>query len=231
MEQLNAKDEKNPLEAAAMIDTVLRQEKDWNTLYFYQKTVVLYQMTYVFCQRFLPKYGDRTVDQMVQAARSGKQNIVEGMADGVTSMELELKLLNVARASLKELREDYEDYLLSRRLSRWVKGHPRYKALLDFCRNRNQLEDYEPFFMRWSDEEMANTALSLCHFTDKMMVKYEKYLEQDFVENGGIRERMTAARLGYRNIQKATIEAKDREIAALKAEIARLKDRIRELGG
>ena len=208
------------LESAAMIDTVLRCEKNWETLHFYQKTVVLYQLTYVFCQRFLPKYGDRTVDQMVQAARSGKQNIVEGMADGVTSMELEIKLINVARASLKELREDYEDYLLSHQLPRWIKGHPRYNQLLDFCRHRNQLADYQ---------EMSNVALSLCHFTDKMMISYEKYLEKDFIENGGIRERMTAARLGYRNIQRATIEAKDREIAALKAEIERLKKEIERL--
>lgn len=222
---------KDPLGAAAMIDTVLRREKNWEELHFYQKTVTLYQLTYVFCQRFLPKYGDRTVDQMVQAARSGKQNIVEGMADGVTSMELELKLMNVARASLKELREDYEDYLLSRRLPRWQKGHPRYAALLDFCKNRNRLEEYQPYFERWTAEEMCNTALSLCHYTDKMMKSYEEYLERDFKENGGIRERMTAARLGYRNIQKATIEQKDREIAALKAEIEQLKARIKELEG
>ena len=219
----------SPLYAATTIDNVLRREKNWQELHFYQKTVVLYQLTYVFCQRFLPKYGDRTVDQMVQAARSGKQNIVEGMADGVTSMELELKLMNVARASLKELREDYEDYLLSRRLPRWQKGHPRYDALLSFCRERNRLEEYQPYFDRWTNEEMANTALSLCHFTDKMMKSYEEFLEKDFKENGGIRERMTAARLGYRNIQRAELEAKDREIAALKGEVERLKAEIKRL--
>ncbi len=212
-----------------MIDTVLRREKNWETLRFYQKTVVLYQLTYVFCQRFLPKHGDRTVDQMIQAARSGKQNIVEGMADGVTSMEMELKLVNVARASLKELREDYEDYLLARQLPRWQKGHPRYDQLLDFCGRHNLLEEYQPYFNRWTDEEMSNVALSLCHFTDKMIMSFEQYLERDFKENGGIRERMTAARLGYRNIQRATIEAKDREIAALKAEIERLKEEIKIL--
>ena len=209
-----------------MIDTVLRKEKTWESLHFYQKTVVLYQMTYVFSQRFLPKYSDRTVDQMVQAARSGKQNIVEGMADGVTSTELELKLLNVARASLKELKEDYEDYILTRKLQRWSKEHPRYGRLLDFCRHHNSQENYEPYYYRWTDEEMANVAISLCHFTDKMMVSYAHFLERDFIENGGIRERMTAARLGYRNIQRATIEAKDREIAALNAEIENLKTAI-----
>ena len=81
---------------AAKIDSVLRKQTNWKNLWFYQKTVVLFQMTYVFTRRFFPAYGDRTVDQMVQAARSGKQNIVEGSADGVTSMEMEMKLLNVA---------------------------------------------------------------------------------------------------------------------------------------
>lgn len=219
-------DPKNPSTPAVMIDVVLRREKNWEELWFYQKTVVLYQLTYAFTARFLPKYGDRTVDQMVQAARSGKQNIVEGMADGVTSMELELKLINVARASLKELREDYEDYLLSHNLPRWQKGHPRYNNLLKFCQQHNKLEEYQPFFNRWDNEEMANTALSLCHYVDKMMKSYESWLEQDFKENGGIRERMTAARIGYRNIQKATIEAKDHEIAHLKSEITRLQNEV-----
>lgn len=219
----------SPLDAAAMIDTVLRKEVNWKELWFYQKTVALYQLTYVFTQRFLPKYGDRTVDQMVQAARSGKQNIVEGMADGVTSMELEIKLLNVARSSIKELREDYEDYLLSRCLCRWLRGHSRYDDLLNYCREHNRYEDYQPFFHRWTDEEMANVALSLCHYVDKMMMSYEQWIEQDFKENGGIRERMSAARLGYRNIQKAMLDAKDREIAALKAEIATLQKEISHL--
>lgn len=225
----NNPNEKNPAEAAAMIDAVLRKETNWKQLWFYQKTVTLYQLTYVFTKRFLPKYGDRTVDQMIQAARSGKQNIVEGMADGVTSMELELKLLNVARASLRELREDYEDYLKTRQLVCWEKGHPRYDKLLDFCRQRNRWEEYQSYSKRWSDEEMSNVALSLCHFADKMMLRYEKKVEQDFTENGGIRERMTAARLGYRNIQKAQLDEKDREIARLKAEITRLQSELDEL--
>ena len=82
---------------------ILKNQTKWEDLFYYRKSVVLYQMTVVFCRRFLPKFGDRTVDQMVHAARSGKQNIVEGLADGVTSTEMELKLLNVARASIKEL--------------------------------------------------------------------------------------------------------------------------------
>ena len=156
---------------------VLRKQANWEGLYFYQKANVLYQLTFVFTKRFLPAHGDRTVDQMVQAARSGKQNIVEGSADGVTSMEMELKLLNVARSSIKELKEDYEDYIVSRHLTRWSAGNARYDGMLKFCRNHNRIEDYQDFFDRWTDEEMANVALTLCHMVDKMMTTYQKQQE------------------------------------------------------
>ena len=212
---------------------ILRDQTNWEKLFFYQKTVVLYQMTYVFCKRFLPRHGDRTVDQMIQAARSGKQNIVEGCADGVTSTEMELKLLNVARASLKELKEDYLDYIRSRSLVLWDKKHPRYDGLLKFCRQRNKLEEYEPFFEKWTDEELANCANTLCHMVDKMIATHLKNKEIDFTENGGIRERMTAARLGRRKTQNEEIAALKAENASLKREIAALKARLgaRERGG
>ncbi|MBR3777675.1 MAG: four helix bundle suffix domain-containing protein [Kiritimatiellae bacterium] len=205
---------------------ILRDQTNWEKLFFYQKTVVLYQMTYVFCKRFLPRHGDRTVDQMIQAARSGKQNIVEGCADGVTSTEMELKLLNVARASLKELKEDYLDYIRSRSLVLWDKKHPRYDGLLKFCRQRNKLEEYEPFFEKWTDEELANCANTLCHMVDKMIATHLKNKETDFTENGGIRERMTAARLGRRKTQNEEIAALRAENASLKREIAALKARL-----
>ena len=144
---------------------ILQPQTNWENLYFYQKTVVLYQMTYVFCRRFLPKHGDRTVDQMVQAARSGKQNIVESFADGVTSTEIELKLLNVARGSIKELKEDYLDYIRSRGLALWNAKHPRYNGLLKFCREHNALADYEPFLGKWTDEELANFVSLCCGWT------------------------------------------------------------------
>ena len=209
---------------------VLRPQTNWERLYFYQKTVVLYQMTYAFCKRFLPKHGDRTVDQMIQAARSGKQNIVEGCADGVTSAEMELKLLNVARGSIKELKEDYLDYIRSRRLALWGTRHPRYDGLLSFCRAHNALEDYEPFFDRWTDEELANCANTLCHMVDRMLATHLAKKEADFTENGGIRERMTAARLGRRKTQNEENAALKAENASLRREIAALKARLKEVG-
>ena len=92
---------------------VLKKAVVWKELYFYRKSDAIYQLTVEFCRRFLPPYGDRAVDQMVQAARRGKQNIIEGSEDGQTSSEMEIKLLNVARGSLQELQADYQDYLNS----------------------------------------------------------------------------------------------------------------------
>ena len=212
------------------VKQVLRRQPRWETLYFYQKSVVLYQMTFFFTKRFLRK-GDRTVDQMVQAARSGKQNIVEGSADGVTSMEMEIKLMNAARGSIQELQKDYEDYLVSRGQEVWIQGHQRYERMLLFCRTHNRLEDYQPYFEKWSDEEMANVALTLCHMVDRMMTTYEKQLEADFVTEGGIRERMTAARLGYRTNQKEEIASLKQELEVLKRQNAELEKEIKRLRG
>ena len=206
--------------------TVLRKQTKWEDLFFYKKAVVLDQLTYEFCRRFLPKYGDRTVDQMVQAARSGKQNIVEGLADGVTSTEMELKLLNVARASFKELKEDYLDYLRRRSLTLWDACHPRYDGLLKFCRAHNELADYQPFFGRWTDEELANCANTLCHMVDRMLSTFLQKKEVDFRENGGIKERMTAVRLGRRQTQNEEIAALKAENASLRRELAALKSRL-----
>lgn len=194
---------------------VLKRQKPWRDAY-YQKAETLYQMTFVFCQRFFPQHGDRSVDQMVQAARSGKQNIAEGIEDGTTSTEMHIKLLNVARASIQELREDYRDYLISRNLPLWDKSHPRFSQMLAFCKANNRLEEYQPYLQMWNNEEMANIALTLCYMTDTMLNHHLKSLEKEFVDQGGIKERMHSARTGYRQQQ-------DTELAALRAENARLR--------
>lgn len=149
------------------VPSVLGRQTKWEDLFFYQKADVIYQLSFVFCDRFIHLYKDRTRDQVIQAARSCKQNIVEGLADGVTSSEMQLKLLNVARASLKELREDFEDYLKSRHREFYVAGEERYDVMLDYCSRHNKLKDYEPFFQTWSDEQMCNYALTLCHMIDR----------------------------------------------------------------
>ena len=208
---------------------VLKKAVVWQNLYFYRKSDALYQLTVEFCKRFLPPYGDRTVDQMVQAARSGKQNIVEGSEDGLTSSEMELKLLNVARGSLQELRSDYQDYLNTHHLATWDSESERRQRLRKYCHDHNDYSDYEPLVAKMNDEEMANLALTLCHQTDKLMCSYIKKLEKQFVTEGGIKERMYAACTGYRQELDAHLRALETENQQLKAEIQRLKAEIAEL--
>ena len=208
---------------------ILRKAVVWKDLYIYRKSDTIYQLTVVFCKRFLPLHGDRTVDQMVQAARSGKQNIVEGSEDGQTSSEMEIKLLNVARGSLQELRTDYQDYLNTHHLSLWPADSERQQRLRDFCHTHNDYDTYAPLVSKMNDEEMANLLLTLCHQTDKMMCAYIEKLEQRFVKEGGIKERMHAARTGYRQQQDTYLHSLETENQHLKAENAELKRRIEEL--
>lgn len=203
-------------------ERVLLEGANWKELRFYQKSEALYQMTFMFCERFMLKHGDRTVDQMVQAARSGKQNIIEGSEDGKTSTEMELKLLNVGRASIHELRADFKDYLLSRKLSLWDKQHPRYQKMHEFTKAHNKLKDYEPYFERWNDEEMANTGYTLCCQIDVMMNGYLATLEERFKKEGGMKERMYRVRTGYRAEQ-------DRKMKEMEETIRRQEARIKEL--
>ena len=208
---------------------VLQNEVQYQDLYFYQKTEVIYVMTYHFAKRFLDSKGDRTVDQMIQAARSGKQNIVEGLADGMTSTEMQLKLLNVARSSLKELRADYEDYLHTRELPFWDAKHQRYEDMLTFCRKHNKVSDYEPYLKQWNDEEICNIALTLLHMTDRMMKTYISGLDQQFVTQGGIKERMYAARTGYRKGVDEELQRLREANKSLRQQVPILEQRIEEL--
>lgn len=171
---------------------------NYKDLLFFRKSVALYDVTFAFCERYLTK-GDRTIDQMIQAARSGKQNIIEGSEAAPTSSETEIKLLNVARASLKELQADYEDYLRARKMPIWDARHARYEGLKRFCGQTNDSEAYMAQIEKMNDEEIANMAITMCHQVDVMMTKYIGVKEREFVEKGGIREAMTRARLQYRN--------------------------------
>ena len=202
---------------------VLKQVVNYKTLHFYQKSDVLYQLTCVFCKRFLPLCGDRTVDQMVQAARSCKQNIVEGSEDGATSSETEIKLINVARSSNDELREDYLDFIKKHNLQLWTPGHERFNLMQEYTRQHNALEDYLPYAEKWVPEEFANICLTLCYQVDAMMNRYLQRLEKQFVEQGGIKERMYAARTGYRKQQDEKMKHLESENTSLKAENASLK--------
>jgi four helix bundle suffix protein len=172
---------------------------NYQALLSYQKAEVVYDLTYRFCQRFLSR-GDRTIDQMVQAARSGKQNIAEGSKAAGTSKEMELKLTSVARASLEELLVDYRDFLRVRDLRLWDKDSKEARFV---CKLGNKpgvsYETYREFCDTRPAEVVANIALCLIHQANYLLDRQIRRLEQDFVKEGGLRERMTRIRLQYRN--------------------------------
>ena len=172
---------------------------NYRELLSFQKAEVAFDLTFRFCQRFLSR-GDRTVDQMVQSARSGKQNITEGSKASGTSKETEVKLTNVARASLEELLLDYEDYLRVRDLRLWDKDSKEALFVRELGRQTPQtFELYREFVETRSAEVIANIAICLIHQANYLLDQQLRRLEQDFVKEGGIRERMTRARMQYRN--------------------------------
>jgi four helix bundle suffix protein len=175
---------------------------NYQKLLSYQKAEVVYDLTFRFCQRFL-KRGDRTIDQMVQAARSGKQNILECSKASGTSKETEIKLTNVARASLEELLADYRDFLRVRDLRLWSKDSKEASFIRDLGKGSTvTFENYREFCETRSADVVANIAVCLIHQTNYLLDQQLRRLEQDFIKTGGIRERMTKARLQYRNQQR-----------------------------
>jgi len=171
----------------------------YQTLLSYQKAEVVYDLTYRFCQRFFTK-GDRTVDQMVQAARSGKQNIAEGSKASGTSKEMEIKLTNVARASLEELLIDYRDFLRVRDHAIWEKDSKEVRYARKLGNQPNlTYETYRDLCETRPAEVIANLALCLIHQTNYLLDQQIRRLEQDFIQEGGLRERMTRVRLQKRN--------------------------------
>ena len=171
----------------------------YRDLLSYQKAEVVYDLTFRFCERFLTR-GDRTIDQMVQAARSGKQNIAEGSQASGTSKEMEIKLTNVARASLEELLVDYQDFLRVRDLSLWDKDSKEAQFVRQLgLRKPMTFELFREFCETRSAEVVANIALCLIHQTNYLLDQQIKRLEQDFIKEGGLRERMTRERLKFRN--------------------------------
>lgn len=171
----------------------------YHNLFSYQKAEIIYDATVYFTNRFFNKY-DRMVGQMVQAARSGKQNIAEGSMASATSKETEIKLTNVARASLEELQIDYEDFLRTNKLPIWDKNH-RLVARLRELNKSTPNPTYETFrkaIEHESPEICANTMITLIKITAWLLKQQIKQLEAAFIKEGGLRERMTKARLEER---------------------------------
>ena len=113
-------------------------------------------------------------------------------------------------------------------LTLWTQDHPRFDGMLKYCRKHNRLDDYAKYFYRWNEEEFCNIAITLCRMVDKMMMSYQKIKEKEFVEHGGIRERMTAARINYRNDQKKTVDDLQKELYALRKENTELKNAVKK---
>lgn len=171
---------------------------DYKNLIAFQKSECIYDITYYFLEHYMPQIGDRTVDQMKQAARSGKQNIAEGNETGSTSMEACIKLVNVAKASLKELQEDYEDYLRNHGNQIWDVNSEMCINARHWCRQHSKTEDYQRVCRLRDDITLANIALILIHQTDYLLKNLLEKFKADFLSNGGIKEQMSQARRNWR---------------------------------
>lgn len=181
-----------------MSERIIPPHGGYKNLLSFQKAEIVYDGTVRFCGRFLEK-RDRTYDQMVQAARSGKQNIVEGSQASGTSKEMELKLTNVARASLEELLTDYRDFLRTRSLQEWTKEHPYARRLRELNRvSGATYADFKKGIEHADPEICANVIIGLIKVTNFLLDRQIQSLEKAFLKEGGLRERMTRARLQQR---------------------------------
>lgn len=188
---------------------------NYKKLLSYQKADVIFQLTYFFCHNFLQR-GDRTVDQMVQAARSGKQNIVEGCMASATSTKTEIKLLNVAKASLQELLEDYEDYLKTRCHRQWEEGSQELTVMRDLGRKHSDADYFMELAKTRPADTIANMAIVLLKQADYLLHRQIQRLADDFSRQGGFSERMTRVRLSSRAATDSTISNTPKDPKVLK---------------
>lgn len=200
--------DKTPIPAPASLSSLPKTQGfipphgGYEKLLAYQKALVIYDGTIRFCDRFIDRKS-RTHDQMVQAARSGKQNILEGSEASGTSKETEIKLTGVAKASLKELLEDYRDFMRNRGIEEWASNHPYALRLRRL--NRTPGANYETFKkgIEHSDPAIcANVIAGLIKVAHYLLDQQLRRLEQDFLAEGGLRECMTRARLAERARQQ-----------------------------
>lgn len=183
-------------------DGFIPKHGGYEQLITYQKSKIIYDGTYYFCKKYFQPF-DRTIDQMVQAARSGKQNIVEGSMASGTSKEMEIKLTNVARASLEELLTDYKDFLRTRKLKIWDKTHFYYPHLTKILITPDATyETYRKGIENPEPEVSANVMIGLINITSYLLAKQIKTLEKEFLLEGGLRERMSQARIDVKRKQK-----------------------------
>jgi four helix bundle suffix protein len=194
-------------EAGGIHSSALRPHGGYRRLRSFQTAEIVYDGTVAFCERFVDKRS-RTQDQMVQAARSGRQNIAEGSRASATSSQTELRLVNVARASLDELLLDYEDFLRQRGLPAWDKDDPQAREVRGVGKehqtdrsdraDRSDAEAYAPWLQHADPAVVANTLICLIHQANYLLDRQIRGLEQQFIKEGGYSERLAAARLEER---------------------------------
>lgn len=180
------------------MDYAKKKLGSYKTLLAYQKSECVFDITYYFVRRFMDRMHDRTVDQMQQAARSGKQNIVEGYSNAEGSTEVEHKLTVIAKGSLEELKEDYLDYLRNNRLETWGTTHYKYLACLPLFRKHNDSSYYKRQIQGRSDEDIANIALIVINQALALLRGLIDYQDRKFLAEGGIKEQRYRQRLDYR---------------------------------
>jgi four helix bundle suffix protein len=214
---------------------IILPHSGYKNLIVYKKSDIIYQGTVVFCRRFLPAFGDRTVDQMTQAARSCKQNIAEGSAAAATSLETQIKLTNVARATLDELLEDYLDYLKVHSAVEWAMDSEQKTAAREFAKVHSEWADWKPLFESRSAETLCNLMIILIQQSRYMLDKMLIWQEEDFKKHGGVRERMHAARTEARgeswdkSIYSVLNQAKG--VQDLEVRLAKIIETVRRAAG
>ncbi|MFZ3090461.1 MAG: four helix bundle suffix domain-containing protein [Nitrospirota bacterium] len=174
----------------------------YRELQSYKMSEIVFDAAAKFCDRFIDKRS-RTHDQMVQAARSGKQNIAEGSMASGTSKKTELKLIGVARASLEELLLDFEDFLRQRGLPAWGKDHPEALAVRKLAHSKNRsYMTYKTYVEASPPEVAANTMICLIHQANYLLDQQLRALEKDFLKEGGFTEKLYRVRSQFRNGKK-----------------------------
>ncbi len=185
-----------------MSDKLIPPHGGYRKLLSYQMTEIVYDATVKFCERFIDKRS-RTYDQMIQAGRSGKQNIAEGSMASGTSKKIELKLIGIARASLEELLQDFEDYLRQNNLRLWQKNDPKVLEIREIGRRKDRsYMTYKAYIEDSSPEIAANTIICLIHQTNYLLDQQLRKLEEQFLREGGFTERMYRLRKSVRDNKK-----------------------------
>lgn len=174
----------------------LQRKGDYRNLIVLKKAESIFDLTFYFAHTYLSR-GDRTIDQMIQAARSGKQNIIEGSSASATSRETEIKLFNVSRASFDELLADYNDYIRTRNLKFW--DETKINEVRKYCSKHNETDTYREIAPKRDAETLANLCITLIHQEIHMLFNLIERAKKDFLEQGGIREEMSRARREYRD--------------------------------